>query len=108
MRAVTKEKPINASAGILIFSRAGSLSHVCSGICYLSEYVAVAMAVTRKVITAKNDRNENLGIPHNPCPLVHPLASSVPSPTKNPATAKCVMEEESVYVGLSKGRFIVL
>ena len=29
----------------------------------------------------------NLGSPHSPCPLVHPLLILVPNPTSNPATA---------------------
>jgi len=47
----------------------------------------MAIAVKRKIHTATIERMLNLGIPHKPCPLVHPLPSFVPKPTSNPANA---------------------
>ena len=46
------------------------------------------MAVERKTPTATNDRILNLGIPQSPWPLVHPLLSLVPNPTRNPDNMK--------------------
>jgi hypothetical protein len=57
-----------------------------------SENVAVAIAVNKNTITATKDRNENLGIPHKPCPLVHPLENSVPRPTSAPEIIKRVIK----------------
>lgn len=37
--------------------------------------------------TATNDLMLSLGRPHSPWPLVHPLPSLVPKPTKSPASA---------------------
>lgn len=65
--------------------------------------MAVAMAVGRKMRTAAKDRSESLGIPHNPCPLVHPLESSVPTPTNAPAIISLVVELARVNSKLSKG-----
>ena len=42
------------------------------------------MPVIRKTKTAVIDLNESLGKPHNQCPLVHPDANCVPTPTKAP------------------------
>ena len=36
------------------------------------------------------DLSDNLGNPHNPCPLVQPDPICVPIPTKIPAINKCV------------------
>lgn len=47
--------------------------------------VLVRTPVAKKVQTATKDRRLSLGIPHNPCPLVHPLLSLVPKPTSKPA-----------------------
>lgn len=52
------------------------------------EKVAVAIAVDRKAKTATKDLTENRGIPQRPCPLVQPLARSVPKPTSIPASAR--------------------
>ena len=64
--------------------------------------MAVTIAVNRKVITATKDLSENLGNPHRPCPLVHPLDNSVPKPTSNPETTRRVVEL-LVYLCESKG-----
>lgn len=50
--------------------------------------VAVTTAVDKNTKTAASDLNENLGNPHNPCPLVHPLDNYVPIPTNRPATIR--------------------
>lgn len=71
--------------------------------CQLNEKVAVTIAVGKKIITAVNERTDNLGNPHKPCPLVHPFESSVPTPTKAPAIIKCVLEVPKVVYNLSKG-----
>lgn len=65
-----------------------------------SEKVAVMMPVIRKMRTALIDLNESLGTPHNPCPLVHPDPSCVPTPTRNPAIARWVLVPENL---VSKG-----
>ncbi len=62
--------------------------------------VAVIIPVIRNIITAPNERNESLGKPHKPWPLVQPEANWVPKPTRNPATNKCVFGPETT---LSKG-----
>lgn len=49
--------------------------------------MAIAKPETKNVITATNDRILNLANPQSPCPLVHPLESLVPNPTKMPARA---------------------
>jgi len=102
----TKQSPRKPSAGIDNLSTAGCLSQGNSGIYFYKEYVAVSIPVARKVRTAVNDRVENLGSPQSPCPLVHPLARSVPKPTNNPATTKCVTEVYLTKAALSKGRVI--
>ena len=68
-----------------------------------SANVAVAMAVDRKMRTEAKDRSESLGIPQSPCPLVHPLESSVPTPTRAPAIISFVLELARVNSKLSKG-----
>jgi hypothetical protein len=68
--------------------------------------VAVAIAVKRKVRTATKDLNENLGRPHRPWPLVHPLDNSVPTPTSNPETTRIVVEELRVISRESKGTWL--
>ena len=50
------------------------------------------MAVDRKTKTAVKDLRDSLGIPHNPCPLVHPLDNSVPAPTRAPAAINLLVE----------------
>ena len=49
------------------------------------------------------ERSENLGIPQSPCPLVQPLASSVPKPTRKPAIVKWVTDDCFTNTVLSKG-----
>lgn len=51
--------------------------------------VTVRMPVIKNIITAVIDRNDNLGSPHNPCPLVHPDPNCVPTPTNAPDTINC-------------------
>lgn len=63
--------------------------------------VATAIAVNKNTITAVNDLKENLGKPQRPWPLVHPFPSSVPTPTRNPATTKLILEAEKVYASES-------
>ena len=46
------------------------------------------IAVNKNIETATNDLRLNLAIPQSPCPLVHPLPSLVPNPTRKPARAK--------------------
>lgn len=67
------------------------------------EYVAVIIAVDRKVTTATKDRMERRGSPHKPCPLVQPFDSSVPAPTRAPATTSLVLELAKLNSKLSKG-----
>lgn len=50
--------------------------------------VLIPIAVNKNTQTATTDLILNLDIPHNPCPLVQPLLSLVPNPTKNPDKAK--------------------
>ena len=50
--------------------------------------VAIPIAELRKMPTATKDRMLNRGRPQSPCPLVQPLPSFVPKPTKSPASAK--------------------
>lgn len=64
------------------------LSSAMSGIDDLRSKVAVTIAVLKNTRTAVMDRIENLGIPHKPCPLVHPFDNSVPIPTSKPETSK--------------------
>jgi hypothetical protein len=45
----------------------------------------VAAAVMRKTPVAASERGESLAIPQTPCPLVQPLPSRVPNPTRRPA-----------------------
>ena len=45
------------------------------------------IAVVRKVPTATIDLKLILGMPQRPCPLVQPLLSLVPNPTRNPDRA---------------------
>lgn len=52
--------------------------------------MAVMIPVIRKMRTALMDLSDNLGNPHNPCPLVQPDPICVPIPTKIPAINKCV------------------
>lgn len=47
---------------------------------------AVNNPIPMKQLTATIDLGANLGNPHTPCPLVHPLPIFVPNPTQNPAT----------------------
>ncbi len=54
------------------------------------------IAVGKNTITAVNERTDNLGKPHRPCPLVHPFESSVPAPTKAPAMMRCALEAPNV------------
>jgi len=50
--------------------------------------VAVTIPVIRKIKTAPIERNESLGRPHKPCPLVQPDPKLVPNPTRNPEIIK--------------------
>lgn len=43
------------------------------------------MPVLIKQMTATQDLLLHLGIPHTPCPEVHPFPHFVPTPTNNPA-----------------------
>jgi len=52
----------------------------------LPKYTSIAPLVT-KVAVATIDRGESRLMPHTPCPLVHPLPSLVPKPTRSPAAA---------------------
>ena len=49
---------------------------------------AVITPVIIKHVTATIERIDNLGRPQTPWPLVQPLPSLVPNPTRNPAEAK--------------------
>ena len=89
---------------IVNLSRALIVNSGTSGINLSRDKVAVAIAVDKKVITAANDLRENLGIPHNPWPLVQPLDSSVPIPTSNPETIKRVTELPDEKLVESKGK----
>ena len=43
------------------------------------------------------ERFDSRGNPQTPCPLVHPLASFVPNPTKNPLIANPRKERSLIY-----------
>ncbi len=47
----------------------------------------MTIPVSIKVIVAKIERFDRFAIPQMPCPLVQPLPSRVPIPTKNPPSA---------------------
>lgn len=46
----------------------------------------IAKADNKNTSTATNDLILNRGKPHNPWPLVQPLESLVPKPTRKPAS----------------------
>ncbi len=54
----------------------------------------VSMPTIIKVIVAMIDLKENLLIPLIPCPLVQPLLSLVPKPTKTPPAINKINEFE--------------
>lgn len=54
--------------------------------------------VVKKMLTAVKDLLLNLGNPHKPWPLVHPLLSLVPNPTKRPAIAKPMRDVPNVIL----------
>ena len=43
------------------------------------------MAVVMNTAVATSERRESRANPQTPCPLVHPLPSRVPKPTRSPA-----------------------
>ena len=102
--AMIRPRPRYTSGGIDILSKNENYSCGTLGICDLSERVAVARAVPRKTTTAVNDRTDNRGIPHSPCPEVQPFDRSVPIPTSSPATMRCETELEERRLCLSKGK----
>jgi len=70
--------------------------------------VAVSIPVVKNIITAVIERAESLGRPHKPCPLVHPEANCVPTPTRNPAIMRCVFEPDIVASkGLNYDKFFI-
>ena len=56
----------------------------------------MARAENKKISTAVKDLMLKRGSPHNPCPLVQPLDSLVPKPTRNPASPYPIYEVVAV------------
>ena len=56
--------------------------------------LAVITATSINTHVETQERVEKRDIPHTPCPLVQPLASEVPTPTKSPAT---IINQEGIF-----------
>ena len=61
-----------------------------------------------KVIVATTDLNENLLIPHTPCPLVQPFPILVPTPTsKPPIINKGIEFVKTLTISLSENEYMI-
>src|SRR5208282_3321817 len=59
----------------------------------------VAIPAAMKASVAASERRDRRASPHTPCPLVQPLPSRVPKPTRRPATASVGSEASMVTRG---------
>lgn len=64
--------------------------------------VVVTNPVIMKVHTAAIERVLTRAIPHTPCPVVHPLPSRVPKPTRPPARTYPIVEGTGMLVSFPK------
>ena len=58
------------------------------------------IAISKKIIVARIDRDEKREIPQIPCPLVQPLLMPVPTPTSSPPIIK-VGKDAVIVKGIS-------